>query len=105
MADNIRLTLTPQGAEACRQFAKGMVSANQRITEATEQLKNSFRSLSGELGIHENTFQEIIQIVAKAQEDASDALTALPPQLERTAGKIDDYVAHHPMISTTSRKK
>ena len=85
--------LTPEGAQALREFAKAMPFAIDNITEATETMNKTYSSIMDGLGVHSGDFGEILEYVKSAKTKATQALEYLPPQLEKTATKIDIYVA------------
>lgn len=90
---NLEKFLTPEGAEALREFAKSMPFAIENISAATEKMNRIYGSIMDGLGTHSGDFKDILDYVKKAQEKAAEALEYLPPELEKTATKIDAYVA------------
>ncbi len=90
---NLEKFLTPEGAEALRQFAAAMPFAIENIADATERMDRSYSSIMEGLGTHGGDFEEILEYVKAAQKKAAEALAYLPPELEKTAAKIDAYVA------------
>ena len=90
---NLEKFLTPEGAEALRTFAGSMPYAIENITEATEKMDRTYSSVMEGLGTHSEDFREILEYVKSAKKKAAEALAYLPPELEKTAAKIDAYVA------------
>lgn len=93
------LTVTPEGAAALREFAQAMKMSVNNIVVATSKLQNTYNAVSDDLGVHEQDFRDLLLHVEKAQKLASEAIEKLPPKMEDTAAKIDDYVARHPTIN------
>ena len=85
--------LTPEGAEALRAFAKAMPLAIDNISDATEKMDNTYGTIMNGLGVHADEFKEILEYVKSAKKQAAEAIEYLPVELEKTAKKIDDYVA------------
>ena len=85
--------ITPEGAEALRQFAKAMPFAINNIAEATQKMDRTYGSIMEGLGTHSEDFKDILEYVKSAQKKAAEALEYLPPRLENTAAKIDAVVA------------
>ena len=94
MADGKKL-ITPEGAQALRDFAKAMPIAINNIEEATKALNKEFERVMGGLGTseHQEDFRATLDYVAKAQKKAAEAIEELPKRLEKTAQKIDEVVA------------
>ena len=90
---NLEKFLTPEGAEALRTFAKAMPFAIDNIAEATEKMDRTYGDVLEGLGTHGGDFKEILEYVKAAQKKATEALEYLPSELEKTAVKIDAYVA------------
>lgn len=90
---NLDKYLTPEGAEALRTFAASMPCAIENISEATEKMDRTYSSVMESLGTHGEDFREILEHVKSAKTKAAEALEYLPPELEKTATKIDAYVA------------
>lgn len=97
---NLEKFLTPEGAEALRQFAAAMPFAIENIAEATEKMDRAYSSIMEGLGTHSDDFKYILEYVKSAQAKAAEALAYLPPELEKTATKIDAYVAKKYGISS-----
>ncbi len=97
---NLEKFLTPEGAEALRQFAKAMPFAIENIAAATEKMDSTYGTIMEGLGTHAEDFKDILEYVRSAQKKAAEALEFLPPQLENTASKIDAYVAKKYGISS-----
>lgn len=86
--------ITPEGAQALREFAAAMPIAIENIRSSTEKLNNTFTSVMDGLGTdkHQQDFQEVLNYVKKAQEKAAEAIDVLPKQLEENASIIDEIV-------------
>lgn len=95
----MKLGLDRESAEALREFAEAMPFAVENIVEATENLVQVYQSVADTLGSHSQDFYDMLMHIKKAQENAADAIQALPPMLRKTADKIDAYVASHPSVS------
>lgn len=95
---NLKKFLTPEGAQALRDFAAAMPVAIDNISQSTERLLNVYRSTSDDLGRHSDAFAEMLEYIRKAQEKAAEAIEELPKGLENTALKIDAYLAKNPSI-------
>ena len=98
--DQKKITLTPEGANALREFADAIPQAVQNIVEDTEKLNRVYQAESETLGIHEVDFSNLIQSIKEAQKTASEAIEKLPGMLRNTANRIDEYVAAHPSIDS-----
>lgn len=94
--------LTPEGAQALRDFATAMPTAVENIIQSTEKLINIYRSASEDLGAHSDSFGEMLDYIRKAQEKASEAIEELPKGLEITASKINAYLAKKPSVPGTT---
>ena len=90
-----KLNLTPEGANACREFADQMVKAYKNIEESNQRLKGAFDMLSDDLGLNIEKYRLYIEIVTSAQEEASEALAVLPVKLYETADAIDEWYRKH----------
>lgn len=96
---NLKKFLTPQGAQALRDFAAAMPVAIENISQSTDKLINVYRSTAEDLGAHSDSFGEMLDYIRKAQEKAAEAIEKLPKGLEVTASKIDAYLAKKPSVS------
>lgn len=94
----MQLSLNTESANALRDFAAAMPLAMGNIMTDTETLLRTFQSVSETLGVHAQDFSDMLAHIKKAQEDADEAVGALPPMLSSTADKIDDDVASRPSI-------
>ncbi len=101
----LKLTLTPEGAATCREFAKSMRNTYQNLEQAAKELKQSCNSVSGDLGVHEVNFVNVVDVVSGILKEAYEPLTALSKSLDETASKIDNYVAKNPSINGNISKK
>ena len=92
--------LTKEGATALRDFAAAMPIAVKNIVDDTEALFVVYKSVEEKLGVHGNDFAEMLKIVKKAQLLADEAILELPAKLQKTATKIDAYVAKKRSINS-----
>ena len=92
----MKLALNSKSSAALREFAQAMPFAMQNIVEETNTVFQVYQSVSETLGEHDQDFRDMLKSIQKAQEEAADAILALPPKLNKTADMIDDYVATHP---------
>lgn len=99
---DLKKFLTPQGAQALRDFATAMPTAVEDIIQSTEKLINIYRSASEDLGAHSDSFGEMLDYIRKAQEKASEAIEVLPKGLEITASKIDAYLSKKPSAQSSA---
>lgn len=90
------LDITPEGATALREFADSMTGTVSMIEDDTVKLMAVYSSVSEQLGIHEDDFQTMIDLVGHAQEEAAGAISELVPVLNSIADKIDEFVATTP---------
>ena len=95
---NLKKFLTPQGAQALRDFAATMPAAVENIIQSTDKLINTYRSTSENLGTHSDSFSEMLDYIRKAQEKVAEAIEELPKGLETTASKIDVYLAKNSSV-------
>ena len=93
-----KLSLTPEGSNALREFAASIPVTIDNIVADTEQLNRVYQSTAEDLGVHSNSFAQLLLSIKKAQELAADAILALPPMLESCAVSIDQDVANNPTI-------
>lgn len=95
---NLKKYLTPEGAQALRDFAEAMPVAIENIRQSTEKLMQVYQTSAEDLGKHSVSFGNMLTYITKAQEKAAEAIEALPKGLENTASKIDAYLAKNPDI-------
>lgn len=95
----MKLTLTPEGAQALREFASAIPVAIDNIVTETDILINVYNSVSERLGEHNQDFSDLLMHIKKAQQNAAESILELPPKMKATAAKIDAYVATHPTIN------
>lgn len=94
----MKISLNIESAQALRDFAKAMPVAINNIVEETQSLITVYKSVSDQVGPHEQQFDTMMKLISKAQNDATDAINALPPKLRYTADKIDEFIATHPEV-------
>lgn len=92
---NIKLTLTKEGANSLRKFAKSLPIAVQNIRMSTNDLLKIYRSVSDKLGAHGKDIELLIAHIDNMQSYSTDAITILVPKMNQTADKIDNYVNHN----------
>lgn len=97
---NIKLTLTRDGAEILRTFAKALPVAIENIQMSTEKLYSIYQSVVGNLGVHKQDFENLLSCIKKMQIKATYALAILVPNMNKTAEKIDEYVAFRSNAAT-----
>ena len=90
------LALNSESTAALRDIAHAMPLAMQNIVEETNKVFQVYQSVSETLGEHDQDFRDMLKLIQKAQEEAADAILALPSEMNKTADKIDVYVATHP---------
>ena len=88
----MKLALNSKSSAALREFAQVMPLAMQNIVEETNKVFQVYQSVSETLGEHDQDFRDMLKSIQKAQEEAADAILALPPEMNRTADKIDAYI-------------
>lgn len=93
----MKLALNSKSSAALREFAQAMPLAMQNIVEETNTVFQVYQSVSETLGEHDQGFRDMLESIQKAQEEAMEAILALLPELNRTADKIDAYIAAHPI--------
>ena len=92
------LALNSESTAALRDIAHAMPLAMQNIVEETNSVFQVYQSVSETLGEHDQGFRDMLESIQKAQEEAMEAILALLPELNRTADKIDAYIAAHPIV-------
>lgn len=94
----MKLELTAEGAQALRDFADALPPVLDELSYDTEQLIETFRSVSDDLGTHEENFNSMLRSVARAQKAADEAIQTIPEKMRNVAQAIEDYVRSHPSI-------
>lgn len=94
----MKLELTPEGAQALRDFADALPPVLDELAYDTDELLRVYQSVSEDLGIHGDNFSSILQSVALAQKEAEEAIQVMPAKMYKLAQDIDDYVRKHPSI-------
>ena len=97
MSDS-KLALTAEGANALREFADKLEKSVEEINAANDALKGVYNSNAEDLGVHADSFGELLTTVENAAKGATDAVLALPPKMREVAQKIDDYVNSKPTV-------
>lgn len=94
----MKLELTEEGAQALRDFADALPPVLDELSYDTERLIEVFRSVSDNLGAHEEDFNSMLRGVARAQKAAEEAIQVVPEKMRNVAEAIEDYIRRHPSI-------
>lgn len=89
---NLTLSLNSASALALREFAEAMPMAMQNIQDDTEHLFQVYQSVSDKVGVHGDDFLNLLDSIKAVQDNAAQAINALPHMLIETAVKIEQYV-------------
>lgn len=89
----MNMFLTKEGVVAIRNFAKVMPKVVTDIHQDTLQLLQTYQDLEERLGVHSNDFKRLLLVIQKSELYAAEAVSELPKKLEKTAQKIEDYLA------------
>lgn len=96
--DSLGLSLNSKSSAALREFAEAMPLAVDNIVNATMKVLQIYQSVQDTLGVHRDSFYDLLVNIKNAQESAAEAIEVLPQMLISTADKIDAYVAHTPSV-------
>ena len=88
----MKLALNHKSILALRQFSEAMPQAIQNIRDDTDKLFSVYQSVQDKVGVHGDDFHNLLQTIQKAQEDAAQAVEALPHLLTETAERIENYI-------------
>ena len=94
----MKLELTEEGAQALRDFADALPPVLDELSFDTEQLIGVYRSVSDDLGVHEENFNSMLNSVARAQKAADEAIQVIPDKMRNVAQAIEDYIKSRPSI-------
>lgn len=94
----MKLELTVEGAQALRDFADALLPVLDELSYDTERLTEVYRSVSDNIGTHEESFNSMLRSVTRAQKTADEAIQAIPEKMRSAAQAIEDYVRSHPSI-------
>lgn len=94
----MKLSLNKESAEILREFGRIMPVTIINIAESTLNVCLVYQSLCENLGVHRQSFYDMLMHIKEAQEISAEALKELPIMLERTAEKIEDYVKYNAKI-------
>ena len=97
--NGLKLAMNAASSAALREFADSLPIAVSSIVQATEELVQVYQSVADTVGVHDPDFREMMMLIKKAQEDAAEAISVLPPKLIRTAELIDEYIASKPSVN------
>ena len=89
----MKLSINKESADALRIFAEAMPIAIENIAQSTGKLIQIYQSVADTFGLHTQDFHDMLIIIKKAQETATEAIQVLPPMLISTADEIDAYLA------------
>lgn len=98
----MKLELNPEGANALREFGEAMPIAVANIVASTLKLCSVYQSVADTLGVHRQSFYDMLMLIKKAQECSAEAIEALPTLLNSTADKIDQYVAKQSVVQSST---
>lgn len=88
---DLRMLLTPEGANYLREWADVIPIVVLDIIESTEKVISVYQSVSDNVGSHRESFYQMLINIKKAQEDSVKAILELPVMLRNTADRIDRY--------------
>ena len=89
---DLRLMLTHEGATCLREWANAVPRAIESIEDSTLNVVSIYQSVAESVGLHRESFYQMLLCIKRAQEQFADALGFFPQGLRATADKIDDYV-------------
>ena len=89
----MKLALNTESARSLREFGSAIPIAIANIVESTLKMGSVYQSVADTLGVHRQSFYDMLTLIKKAQECSAEAIEALPMLLNSTADKIDQYVA------------
>ncbi len=90
----MKLSLNKESAETLREFSAIMPVTIINIAESTLKVCSVYQSLCENLGVHRQSFHDMLMYIKAAQEISTEALRELSIMLERTADKIEAYVRY-----------
>lgn len=90
-----RISISYEGAEALRDFAKAMPYAVEQMAQASADLRVTFTSIADDLGDLGKDLSELINNCILAVETAQESIEGLPAGLEKTADDIEKYLNDH----------
>ncbi len=91
-----KITMTPEGVEALRQWSDVFVLTIENIISDTEKLIQDLNRVDRVLGVHENLFKQMILHVQKAVVISLEAVEVLPEMMRVTADKMEAYIYNLP---------
>ncbi len=95
----MRIAATFESVEALREFADSVPYAIGSIRQDTETFKSAYASLRDDLGSRADNLQEIVDICAKAVDEAAEGIEFLPDSLNQTADLLEKWLLQHLSIS------
>lgn len=96
MEQRDKLKLNMESVALLRNFAETMPIAIGNIVESTQKIMRVYQSVADEVGPHEEQFYDMLMLIKAVQEETADMLQALPPMINNTADKIEDFVRRNP---------
>ena len=94
----MKLALNTESANALREFGQAMPIAVANIVASTHKICSVYLSVADMLGVHRQSFYDMLMLIKKAQECSAEAIEALPTLLNSTADKIDQYVVKQTLL-------
>lgn len=95
----MKLALNHESSAAMREFAESMPVAIENIVQGTEKVVQVYQSVAESVGPHNQDFYNMLLSIKNAQEVAAEAIDELPEKLNKTADKIDAYIAANPSVT------
>jgi len=86
---DLRLLLTPEGAEFLRAYAEILPKVESNLKGNSEKLFNTYLSVFEDIGPHQEYFYQMLEYVKAYQDNFSETLSCLEKNLYATADKID----------------
>ena len=88
---DLKMLLTPEGANYLRDWAEAMSITIKNIIVDTEKVVSVYKFVSEDVGSHREAFYQMLLHLKKAQENSTEAISCLGVELKKTADKIDIY--------------
>ena len=94
----MKIAACPESVVVLETFAEAIPKAVQDINECTQRLINTFLSLSDDMGEHAQAFQQMLDLIKRAQDEAGEALMVLPAHLKASAEAMEAYLKSQPSL-------